>query len=244
MAATGDVHCSEERRLEVAQALAGVAEQADMLLVAGDLTTHGEPAQAAVMADICASLGLPVVAVLGNHDWHVDRRDDLIAELAVGGIHVLEGESITLHLAGHSLGIAGAKGFVGGFAGSSLLADFGEPALRQLHRITSHEVAALDCALAEIELCQIRIALLHYSPTIDTLAGEPEGIWLFLGSDRLAAPILAHEPDIVFHGHAHAGASKGAVGCVPVYNVSMDAMHRGYSVFELQARPRTAATIR
>jgi hypothetical protein len=104
-------------------------------------------------------------------------------------VHVLEGESTTLQLAGHSLGIAGAKGFIAGFAGSSLLADFGEPALRQLHRITSHEVAALDRALAEIELCQIRIALLHYSPTIDTLAGE-------------------------------------------------------HSVFELQARPRTAATIR
>jgi uncharacterized protein len=243
VAATGDVHCSDRRSGELAGALAGVSEQADLLLVAGDLTTHGEPHQAASFASICSTLQLPVFTVLGNHDWHVDRRDDVIAELTTGGITVLEGACAQIEVAGRSVGIAGAKGFVGGFSGASaLLADFGEPALRQLHRITTHEVEALERALVEIERCDIRIVLMHYSPTHETLIGEPEGIWPFLGSERLAEPIVRHRPDLVLHGHAHAGAKRGTIdGSVPVYNVSMAAMQRPYRVFELRARGRKPA---
>lgn len=237
VAATGDVHCCEERVAGLAEAFAGVARVADVLLVAGDLTTHGEPRQAAGFAAICRRLELPVFAVLGNHDWHVDRRDDVAAELAAGGIEVLEGASAQVRVAGRRVGIAGAKGFVGGFSGASaLLADFGEPALRQLHRITTREVQALERGLREIEDCELRIVLMHYSPTSETLVGEPEGIWPFLGSERLAGPIARHRPDIVFHGHAHAGRERGAVGGVPVYNVSMAAMDRPYTVFELGVR--------
>lgn len=241
LAATGDVHCSEERRSELAAALAGVAEHADLLLVAGDLTTHGEPSQAARFADICRTLDLPVFAVLGNHDWHVDRRDDVMAELVAGGIEVLEGAAASVELAGYRVGIAGAKGFVGGFSGASaLLADFGEPALRQLHTITSHEVEVLDRGLNEISDCEIRVALMHYSPIPETLMGEPEGIWPFLGSERLAAPIAEHRPDLVLHGHAHEGAAHGTIDAggtpVPVYNVSMATLKRPYRVFELHAK--------
>lgn len=248
MAATGDVHCSEERCEELGEALADVSEHADVLLVAGDLTTHGEPRQAASFAAICRGLGLPVYAVLGNHDWHVDRRDDVIVELVAGGIEVLEGASASVRLAGCRVGIAGAKGFVGGFSGASaLLADFGEPALRQLHRITTHEVQVLDRALREISECEIRIALMHYSPIQDTLVGEPEGIWPFLGSERLAGPIAEHRPDLVLHGHAHEGAPRGEIAAgdgsiVPVYNVSMATLKRPYTVFELRARERSSAS--
>lgn len=247
VAATGDVHCSEERCQELAQALADVSQRADVLLIAGDLTTHGEPSQAASFAAICRTLELPVFAVLGNHDWHVDRRDDVIAELVAGGIEVLEGASASVRLAGYSLGIAGAKGFVGGFSGASaLLADFGEPALRQLHRITTHEVQVLDGALSEISECEIRIALMHYSPISETLAGEPEGIWPFLGSERLAGPIAEHGPDLVLHGHAHEGAQQGSIDAgersVPVYNVSMATLKRPYTVFELHAAERSSAS--
>lgn len=246
LAATGDVHCSEERCEELAAALSDVSAHADLLLVAGDLTTHGEPSQAASFAEICQTLEVPVFAVLGNHDWHVDRRDDVMAELRAGGIRVLEGAAASVELAGYRLGIAGAKGFVGGFSGASaLLADFGEPALRQLHRITSHEVEVLDRALLEIAECEIRIALMHYSPIAETLVGEPEGIWPFLGSERLAVPIAEHRPDLVLHGHAHEGAAQGSIDAngtrVPVYNVSMATLKRPYTVFELHAAKRSSA---
>jgi Icc-related predicted phosphoesterase len=251
LAATGDVHCNEERYGELAAAFADVAEHADLLLVAGDLTTHGEPSQAARFADICRTLQLPVFAVLGNHDWHVDRRDDVMAELVAGGIEVLEGAAASVELAGYRVGLAGAKGFVGGFSGASaLLADFGEPALRQLHRITSHEVEVLDRGLREIAECEIRIVLMHYSPIPETLVGEPEGIWPFLGSERLAAPIAEHCPDLVLHGHAHEGAAEGSIdaesGQVPVYNVSMETLKRPYRVFELhpKSHPPRALPIR
>jgi len=238
VAATGDVHCSDECLEAIETAFAAVSAEADVLLLAGDLTTHGEPRQAAAMASVAHSLSIPVLAVLGNHDWHVDRRDDVMAELAKGGIEVLEGGSRVLNLAGRTVGVAGVKGFVGGFEGGSLLADFGEPALRKLHRITEHEVSALDGALEQISGCDVRIALLHYSPTPDTLVGEQEAIWMFLGSDRLAAPIAKHRPDLVLHGHAHAGSFEGKVGSVPVYNVSMQVTRRPYLVFEIEPAPR------
>ncbi|TMK42359.1 MAG: metallophosphoesterase [Actinobacteria bacterium] len=244
VAATGDVHCARERTKEVEAALADVSDRADMLLLAGDLTTHGEPDEAAALAAICHRLEIPVFAVLGNHDCHAGRPTEVIGRLEQGGIRVLGGDSATIKVAGQSVGIAGTKGFVGGFAGSSHLSDFGEPALRELYRLAGCEVEALDGALREIALCQIRIVLLHYSPTGDTLVGEPPGIWTFLGTDRLAAPIVEHEPDLVVHGHAHVGSFEGAVAGVPVYNVSIPVMRRGYHTFELSAQERTAATLR
>jgi Icc-related predicted phosphoesterase len=133
---------------------------------------------------------------------------------------------------GARLGIAGVKGFVGGFPDSSL-PDFGEPLLREVYRETTAEVDALAEGLGAIHGCDVRVALLHYAPTTTTLEGEPRGIWAFLGSDRLAEPILAHHPDVVLHGHAHVGAFAGAVGDVPVYNVAVPALPRDFFVFEL-----------
>jgi Icc-related predicted phosphoesterase len=196
-----------------------------------------------VLGEICARLEIPVFAVLGNHDWHSDRRDDVVAELEGRGVTVLDGASTRVSVAGHDVGIVGVKGFIGGFPGSHL-SDFGEPALRRLYRMTSDEVAALERGLRDIELCPIRIVVLHYAPIKDTLVGEPEGIWTFLGSDRLAAPILEHEPDLVVHGHAHAGTFGGRIADVPVYNVSMVLMDEPVAKFELHAHDRTTATIR
>jgi Icc-related predicted phosphoesterase len=213
---------------------------ADLVLLAGDLTTHGEPEQAAVLAEACAPLDIPVFAVLGNHDWHVNRRDELIAALTEGGIRVLDRDWATCEAAGVEVGIVGLKGFVGGFPGSHL-PDFGEPSLRAIYRETGREVEALDQGLREIALCPTRIVLLHYAPTEATIVGEPPGIWGYLGTDRLAAPIAEHEPDLVLHGHAHAGAFEGAIGNVPVYNVSIPVMGRDFWLFELDvsARART-----
>jgi Icc-related predicted phosphoesterase len=133
---------------------------------------------------------------------------------------------------GASLGIAGAKGFIGGFPDSQL-PDFGEPLLRKVYAETTAEVEALAAGLEAIGACDYRIALLHYSPTVTTLEGEPRGIWPFLGTDRLAGPILEHHPDVVLHGHAHVGAFEGAVGDVPVYNVAVPVLGRDFFVFEL-----------
>ncbi len=232
IAAAGDMHCSEARRAEVEASVAALSGTADIVLLCGDLTTHGEPEQAAVLADACAGLEVPVFAVLGNHDWHANRHDDLIQALAEGGIRVLERDWAVCDAGGIEVGVVGVKGFVGGFPGSHL-PDFGEPLLRGIYRETSREVAALDQGLREIALCPVRIAMLHYAPTESTIEGESPGIFAFLGTDRLAAPIAEHEPDLVLHGHAHAGTFQGAIGDVPVYNVSVPVIGRDFWLFEL-----------
>jgi Icc-related predicted phosphoesterase len=234
IAAAGDLHCCDERRESVASALRELEGTADLVLLCGDLTTHGEPEEAAVLAEACATLGIPVFAVLGNHDWHSGRHDEVVAELDRGGVRVLERQWATCQLGGLQVGIAGTKGFVGGFPGSHL-PDFGEPLLRAVYKETTLEVEALDRALREIALCQVRIVMLHYAPTAATIDGEAPGIWTFLGTDRLAAPIAEHEPDLVLHGHAHSGTFEGTIGDVPVYNVSVPVMGRDFWLFELEA---------
>ncbi len=232
VAAAGDVHVNEVNQEAVADAFAGLAGHADIVLLAGDLTTHGEPEQGALLAEACAEIDAPVIAVLGNHDHHVARAAELTAALESGGIQVLSRDHTVIDIGGTEVGIVGTKGFVGGFAGSHL-PDFGEPSLRAVYAEGGREVAAVDAGLCAVETCPFRIVLLHYSPTAETLVGEPEGIWAFLGSERLAAPIREHEPDLVLHGHAHAGTFRGELGGVPVYNVSIPVMERDFWVFEL-----------
>jgi Icc-related predicted phosphoesterase len=243
VAAAGDVHCSESSCATVAESLAAVEADVDLILLAGDLTTHGRPEQARLLADACAELSVPVLAVLGNHDLHEGRRGELVDVLRAGGVEVLERASTVLEVAGHDVGVVGTKGFVGGFAGSTL-PDFGERSLRAVYAETSAEVEAIDRGLRDVAVCPFRIVLLHYSPTAETLHGEPPGIWAFLGSERLAAPIVEHRPDIVLHGHAHAGRFEGRVGGVPVYNVSIPVMGRDFWVFELTAPQAAAGPIR
>lgn len=235
IAAAGDLHCCLERREQIVRSLSDLAGSADLVLLCGDLTTHGEPDEAAVLAEACASLTMPVFAVLGNHDWHSNRVAELVAELERGGVRVLDRDWAVCDVGGIEVGVVGAKGFVGGFPGSHL-PDFGEPLLRAVYQETSREVEALDRGLREVALSSVRIAMLHYAPTDSTLSGEAPGIFAFLGTDRLAAPIAEHEPDLVVHGHAHAGTFEGAIGNVPVYNVSVPVMGRDFWLFELEAR--------
>jgi Icc-related predicted phosphoesterase len=241
IAAAGDVHCSEETRDAVLTAFDAIEGEVDAVLLAGDLTTHGEPDEAAVLADACRGMDTPVVAVLGNHDLHANRADEVVEVLREAGIVVLE-RSHAVVGEGCRLGVAGAKGFVGGFRGMGL-PDFGEPSLRGIYAECGEEVRALSHGLHEIALCPFRVALLHYAPVPETLHGEPAEIWAFLGSDRLAAPILEHRPDLVLHGHAHSGRLQADLEGVPVYNVSVPVMGQDFWVFELSGAARAASAI-
>ena len=242
VAAAGDVHCREERRGEIIDAFGQLRGAADLVLLAGDLTTHGEPAEAAVLADACRRLGIPVFAVLGNHDWHMNRSREVVEVLRAGGLTVLERDWAVCRIGDVDIGIVGTKGFVGGFPGSHL-PDFGEPLLRAVYREGAEEVAALDRGLRAVELCPLRLVLLHYAPTDATLVGEREGIRTYLGTDRLGAPIAEHEPTLAVHGHAHAGTFSGTIGTVPVYNVSIPVIERDFHVFELQIPDQAGARI-
>jgi len=240
IAAAGDIHCSEARRSEIRRSLGTLNGLADLVLLAGDLTAVGEPEEGAVLADACAALEVPVFAVLGNHDWHANRSDELVSVLRSGGVRVLDRSCEVCDVEGLEVGIVGVKGFVGGFPGSHL-PDFGEPLLRRVYHETSLEVEALDSGLREIAQCPARIVLMHYSPSEETISGEAPGIWGYLGSDRLAAPIAEHEPDLVVHGHAHSGTFQGAIGAVPVYNVSVPVIGQEFWLFELDV-PTPART--
>jgi uncharacterized protein len=240
VAAAGDVHCDEVNRDELELAFQRVEGNVDAILLAGDLTTYGELEQAELLAEICRPLEAPIFAVLGNHDWHCNQAGEIVAALDEAGVRMIERSWAVQEVDGCRLGVAGVKGFVGGFPDSQL-PDFGEPLLRRVYAETTAEVEALNEGLDAIAGCDYRIALLHYSPTATTLEGEPRGIWPFLGTDRLAAPILEHRPDVVLHGHAHAGAFEGAIGDVPVYNVAVPVLGRDFFVFELDGgRVRTA----
>jgi uncharacterized protein len=242
IAAAGDIHCHEGNREQTAAAFAALEGRADLVLLAGDLSTHGEPEQAEILADAVRGLDVPIYTVLGNHDWHVNRADEFSAVLEEAGITVLERSHATPCVAGVEIGIVGAKGFVGGFPGSHL-PDFGEPLMREVYAETTRDVEAIDAGLRAVAHCPFRVVLLHYAPTEQTLQGEPQTIWTMLGSDRLAAPIATHEPDLVLHGHAHAGRFEGAIGTVPVYNVSVPVMERDFWVFEVAGLDRATAPV-
>jgi Icc-related predicted phosphoesterase len=232
VAAVGDVHASEDRREHLANAFAQLDAAADLVLLAGDLTTHGLPAEAEVLADACREVDRPVIAVLGNHDHHSGCQEEVAAALADAGAVMLRREHVMLEIDGLQVGVVGAKGFVGGFPGAEI-ADFGERLLRDVYAETTREVEALEAGLEAIAGCDRRLVLLHYAPVTETLVGEPEGIWAFLGSGRLAGPIGAHRPEAVFHGHAHHGRPLGAIGAVPVHNVARHVIDADFALVRL-----------
>jgi Icc-related predicted phosphoesterase len=239
VAAAGDIHAETAEHDRVREAFARASAQADLIVLAGDLTQHGQVDEAAVVADACRELEIPVVAVLGNHDWQSDRPTDLARTLAEAGVVVLDRSHTIIPVNGVSVGVAGVKGFVGGFG--EQWANFGEPIFREAYAETTKDVEGFTAGLRAIESCAVRIGLLHYSPVEATLHGEPERLWLVLGADRLAGPIRDHRPDIVVHGHAHHGSFEGEVDDVPVYNVAVHVTGREFWIFELDAETRAQA---
>jgi Icc-related predicted phosphoesterase len=234
IAAVGDIHVGPDMVGRVADGLRHVHERADVLLLAGDLTRCGEPAEAELVAAEVRDVAVPVVAVLGNHDHHADRQDEVGRVLEDGGVRVLDGSSTVVEADGARVGIAGAKGFGGGFAGASGTA-FGEAAMKAFVAETEREAAGLHDALVGLaDEVDHRIALLHYSPVPETLRGERLEIYPFLGSYLLAEAVDTAGADLVIHGHAHAGSERGVTpGGVRVRNVAQPVIHHAYRVFDL-----------
>jgi Icc-related predicted phosphoesterase len=232
IAAAGDLHFGVESAGTLQPHLEHLRERAHAFLIAGDLTQHGEPEEAVVLAEELEPLPLPKVAVLGNHDYHSDQEDAVREVLEASGITVLEGESTVLELNGATLGIAGGKGFGGGFAGACA-SDFGEPEMKAFIRHTKRLASDLETAMADMK-ADHRVALLHYSPVADTLVGEPLEIYPFLGSYLLAEAVDRTAPDLVLHGHAHRGTEKGVTaGGVHVRNVAQAVIKRAYALYAL-----------
>ncbi|MGH9104692.1 MAG: metallophosphoesterase family protein [Acidimicrobiales bacterium] len=238
VAAVGDLHVGQD--CVDCVDLAGAGEDADVLLLAGDLTRVGDPAEAALLAEELSAVRIPVVAVLGNHDHHSDKVAELRGTLAGAGATVLEGDSTVLDLQGATVGIAGTKGFGGGFPGACG-SEFGEPEMKDFMAHSRMLAERLQAELSSLDT-DIRVALLHYAPIEGTLEGERREIYPFLGSYLLGEAIDCAGADLALHGHAHRGTEKGATPAgVPVRNVARPVIQRRYNVYMLDKRDRDRA---
>ncbi|MCG8968055.1 MULTISPECIES: metallophosphoesterase family protein [Streptomyces] len=237
VAAVGDIHMGLDSQGLLRPAFETLPDCADLLLLAGDLTRHGTPEEARVVAREVRGLPVPVVAVLGNHDHHDEQPEKVTAILQDAGVTVLEGEATVVECAGNRVGIAGTKGFGGGFVGRSA-GEFGEPVMKEFVRTTRRSADSLHAALKELDDqdCAVRVALTHFSPVADTLAGEPPEIHPFLGSYLLAEAIDTAGADLAVHGHAHLGTEHGMTsGGVRVRNVAQPVIRRAFNVYQLGA---------
>jgi Icc-related predicted phosphoesterase len=234
VAAVGDVHVGRDSAGALRRQLATVPERADLLLIAGDLTKSGALEEAEVVAAELQGLSVQVVAVLGNHDHHSDRPAEIAAVLRDVGVAVLEGDAIRVDTPNGSIGVAGVKGFGGGFAGTNA-AEFGEPEMKAFVRHSKDRAEALESALGSLDT-DVRIALLHYAPVRETLQGEPPEIFPFLGSFLFGEAVDRAGADLVVHGHAHRGIEHGlTAGGVHVRNVAQTVIRQGYAVYGFEA---------
>ncbi|MBA2274728.1 MAG: metallophosphoesterase family protein [Actinobacteria bacterium] len=230
IAAIGDLHCGGDSPGVLRRDLDRLSSHADILLLAGDLTLHGEAREAKLLADEIEGAGLPMIAVLGNHDYHLGSEADIRKTMENAGVCVLEGTGVSMDIDGTRLSVAGTKGFGGGFAGACG-SDFGEPEMKAFIRHTKGLAARLEEALARLD-GDVRIALLHYSPTETTLQGERLEIYPFMGSYLLGDAIDRAGANLVLHGHAHNGNEEGVTsGGIPVRNVAQPVIGHPYMVY-------------
>jgi len=221
LAAVGDVHCTRTSSGALAPIFTEAASQADVLLLVGDLTDYGLPEEARVLARELSGLKVPILAVLGNHDYEAGHEDEVVRILAEAGVQMLDGDSVEVQ----GVGFAGVKGFGGGF-GRRTLEPWGEAATKAFVNEAVSEALKLERALARLRTPQ-RVVLLHYAPIEATVEGEPREIFPFLGSSRLEEPLNRYQATVAFHGHAHRGAPEGRTsGGIPVFNVAMPLMRR------------------
>lgn len=236
LAAAGDLHCRVESIGLFTPWFSKLNDEADVVLLAGDLTNWGEPQEARVLARELSAIRIPVLAVMGNHDYHNEQPDVVREILEDAGAIVLEKESTVVEVRGQTLGVVGTKGFAGGF-GQACIAPFGEPEIKMFLRETYACAEAIEQGLRGMET-DFRVVLLHYSPVPDTLKGETVGVYPFLGSSILGEPIDEFGADLVLHGHAHRGTEHGQTpGGIPVRNCSIPVLGQPYALYELEPAP-------
>jgi Icc-related predicted phosphoesterase len=222
-AAVGDLHCTKEFAGKLRPLFLKASDAADVLLLCGDLTDYGLLEEADILAEELSVARIPIIAVLGNHDYESGKQDDVRQILTDAGVRILDGEACEIN----GVGIAGAKGFVGGY-GRRTLGPWGENATKQFVNEAIQETLKLESALAKLRTSK-RIAMLHYSPIEATVHGEPLEIFAFLGTSRLEEPLIRYPVSAVFHGHAHRGYPEGkTVNNIPVYNVAKPLLERSF----------------
>ncbi len=233
IAATADLHFSPARHNALHDQLSRVREEADVLVLAGDLTNYGTTQEMDPLLNVVVRSRVPTIAVLGNHDYESNKQADLIHMMEGAGIKVLDGTAYERD----GVGFAGTKGFVGGF-GRGVLTAFGEPEIKVFVQASIDEALKLERAMAQLRTPK-RVVVLHYSPIAATVQGEAPEIFPFLGTTRLAEVVDRHGADLVVHGHAHHGQLEGkTTGGTPVYNVAITLLQArqpstAYRVFDV-----------
>jgi Icc-related predicted phosphoesterase len=240
IAAMSDVHYSRTSAGTLQGVFQQVTESADILVLCGDLTDYGLAEEAKLLAkDLTSALKIPIVGVLGNHDFEAGQETEIAKILTDAGVRVLDGDTYE----SHGIGFAGVRGFCGGF-GRGALGAWGEPIIKQFVHEALHEVLKLESALARLKTVH-RVAVIHYAPVRDTVEGEPLEIYPFLGSSRLEEPLTRYSVSAVFHGHAHRGSPEGRTSSgIPVFNVCLPLLRTLYPdrpPFRLFEVPRVAA---
>lgn len=244
LAAVSDIHYGKSSQGSMQSLFANIAESADVLLLPGDLTDYGLAEEARILAKDLAQVKIPVVAVLGNHDFESDEQGEIVRILTDVGVHMLDGDSWEYR----GVGFAGVRGFCGGF-GRGALGPWGERIIKDFVQEAVQEALKLESALARLSTDQ-RIVLMHYAPIRTTVEGESPEIFAFLGSSRLEDPLTRFEVTAVFHGHAHKGAPEGKTSSnIPVFNVAHQVLLANYPdrppfrLFEVNTVPKEEPTV-
>ena len=216
VAAIGDLHVMKDDVAPYRELFGEIANNADVLVLCGDLTNFGKATEAEILAEDIRSCPIPVLGVLGNHDYECGAHKEVCAILHEAGMKVLDEQAVEIE----GVGFAGVKGFLGGF-GRGELAPFGEPIVKAFVQEAMDEARKLENQLRTLRT-ERSVAVLHYSPIVGTIEGEPPAIFQYLGSQRLADAIDRFDHvKAVLHGHAHHGTYEGQTPRgTPVYNVA------------------------
>jgi Icc-related predicted phosphoesterase len=233
IAALADLHFTPAAYEGIKTLMERVRDEADVMVLAGDLTNYGKASEMEPLLNVLVRLRLPVVAVLGNHDYESGQEAELMKMMTEEGIKVLDGTAYERD----GVGFAGTKGFIGGF-GRGVLTAFGEPEIKRIVQASIDEALKLERAMSQLRT-EKRVVVMHYAPVIGTVTGEPAEIFPYLGTSRLAEVVDRHGANLIIHGHAHHGAREGkTVGGVPVYNVALHLLQAqqppaAYRLFEV-----------
>ena len=233
IAATADLHFNAPVWERVREKMETVREEADLLVIAGDLTNYGKVSEMEPLLNVLVRLRIPIVAVLGNHDYESDQQDQLMKMMGAEGIKVLDGTGYERD----GIGFAGTKGFIGGF-GRGVLTAFGEREVKTFVQAAIDEALKLERAMSQLRT-EKRVVVVHYAPIASTIQGEAPEIFPFLGTSRLAEVIDRHGANLVVHGHAHHGGAQGQTTAgIPVHNVALAVLQsqnppRAYKVFDI-----------